>query len=112
MGLIKKATKNIMRAAIKSVFDSTKADAEDDDDGDLPMWCNDCGASVVRINAELYRCPECGCEWTYEDDEWWFHSQMDDEWADINAISRPAACTGCGSDMWPDCQYSCKLFDN
>lgn len=81
--------------------------------------CEHCGSKMTRIDFDNYSCDTCGSDYEFDNfvNEWVFHD-VDDIFANseysINYAynNRPAACTGCGSDMYPDCQYSCKLMSD
>lgn len=79
---------------------------------DLTKTCLECGTVMNREDYDTFRCPECDSVFSYEGDDWEFFSGIPEEGSYGYLDSRPKQCTGCGSDMYPDCQYSCKLFDN
>lgn len=75
--------------------------------------CESCGAIMDRHDEDTFICPDCGCSYYYDDNfgSWEFYDPMEEGWHE-DTMSRPKVCTGCGSDMYPDCQYSCKLMNN
>lgn len=91
---------------------------DNDDDSEVPD-CPNCCSDLEHIRGTLYICPCCGTNVTYDTKKEifdWYIPLDDDEDEDDDyddyCGDRPRCCTGCGSDMWPDCQYSCKLFDD
>ena len=57
-------------------------------------------------NRNRVYCPQCGNEWYVDDD---------DEYINDNYIcddDMPECCAACGNPAYPDCQLSCKIFDD
>lgn len=75
--------------------------------------CERCGGLMERIDEDTFTCSNCGCSYEYDDKffGWNFYDPSEYGWQAEN-VNRPQICTGCGSDMYPDCQYSCKLMNN
>lgn len=72
--------------------------------------CEDCDTLMEKVNENRWECPECDSAYVKIKRGWVFLSSDDDD--DEDGFGRPKVCTGCGSDMYPDCSYSCKLFDD
>lgn len=121
MGNLKGVGKIVLGAAAGAAIVALSSSAKKNSNriiygrNDAPDVCEDCGERVSWVDSETYICDDCGSYYSLEDGNWVFYSvkeeDCDDEWGS-DIPSRPQVCTGCGSDMWPDCQYSCKLFDN
>ena len=85
--------------------------------------CENCHSLMFEEEPKYYVCPTCGCTYQYNKHEraWIFYdngeiNEDDEDYEDYyggeDYLGRPAVCTGCGSDMYPDCQYSCNRFDD
>lgn len=78
--------------------------------------CNDCGAVMDReerpeLEYDVYVCPSCGYEvdtmdYEYEKDEEWTSEMLGMYGGDVP----PAGCRECGGP-YPDCEISCRLYD-
>lgn len=78
--------------------------------------CNDCGAVMDReerseLEYDVYVCPSCGCEvdtmdYEYKKDEEWTSEMLGMYEGDVP----PAGCRECDGP-YPDCEISCRLYD-
>lgn len=92
------------------------------DDGDF--YCESCGEEMdIEYNADAkivyLTCPNCSGRAVIMDNKYYFDNPDEEEDAEEGfepwhhpLLDRPKVCTGCGSDMYPDCQESCKYFDD
>ncbi len=55
-------------------------------------------------NLNRVTCPVCGNEWYVDDDDEYINDESS------NVI--PESCAACGNPAYPNCQLSCKLFDD
>lgn len=83
------------------------------DTSTMSAVCFNCNITMERLDEDTFECPDCGGRFFYDDNinDWDFFDPNDGMWQG-DTMSRPKVCTGCGSDMYPDCQYSCKLMNN
>ena len=85
-----------------------RPDHYEDTYGDIPDYsgycpdCPECGQTMgYSYSKSEFKCPGCG----------FIMDEADWDYADEDDGDIPWVCKTCGGP-WPDCQTSCKLFDN
>ncbi len=73
---------------------------------DYDWYCDDCDSYLntqpgFNVSCGEWECTECGCL-NYIDED----NIIDDDDDDV-----PEGCAACGGP-YPDCKYSCSLFDD
>ncbi len=59
------------------------------------MKCPECGTKMFKDSDGEYHCPDC---------EHLIFSKPEKR--------KPAGCRACGNPDYPDCKYSCPMFDD
>lgn len=73
----------------------------------MSYYCKEC-ETLLEQNDDAWVCPICGA-YGYEDNgeiNW----AEDDDYDDI--YQKSPGCKACDNPLYPDCQDSCKLFDD
>lgn len=74
--------------------------------------CFECKARMDLVDDVLV-CPNCGHsveleEWAFEEEA---YEEFQSSFGYTSALEQPECCRACGGP-WPDCETSCKIFDD
>ena len=72
--------------------------------------CVECGATMEKADEEVLICPKC--QHSVDIEDYGYEDEYDDYFSSIQVdIEKPEYCGICDGP-WPDCETSCKLFDD
>lgn len=78
---------------------------------DDEQWCPNCHCLTIRKDC-YWACPRCDYE--FEDGYLDFgpgYPTYESTYEDDDEADEPECCRACGGP-WPDCETSCKIFDD